>query len=90
MDQGCVCLSLRRRAWDVGAGIGVLIIIAVVKLKALARVVFRLGGGAWASGKQPISWKEGGVTASGPERGLQGGAAGVQVRAGPRDKIKPT
>lgn len=62
VDQGCVCLSLQRRAWDVRAGIGVLIIIAVVKLKALARVVFRLGGGAWASGKQPISWKEGGVS----------------------------
>ena len=51
VDQGCVCLSLQRRAWDVRAGIGVLIIIAVVKLKALARVVFRLGGGAWASGR---------------------------------------
>lgn len=52
MGQGCVCLCLLRCAWDGGAGIGVLVILAVVKLKGLARVLFRLGGGAWASGKQ--------------------------------------
>ena len=46
MDQGCVCLGLRCGAWDSRAGIGVLVIITVVKLKSLARVVFRLGGGA--------------------------------------------
>ena len=81
MDQGCVCLGLRRGAWDSRAGIGVLVIITVVKLKSLARVVFRLGGGAWASGKQPISWKEGGVSrvwsretaASGEQLGSKGG-----------------
>lgn len=67
MGQGCVCLCLLRCAWDSRAGIGVLVILAVVKLKGLARVLFRLGGGAWASGKQSISWKEGGVS---PWQGL--------------------
>lgn len=56
MDQGCVCLRLLRGAWDAQAGIGVLVIVAVVKFKGLARVIFRLGGGAWASGKQRISY----------------------------------
>ena len=62
VDQGRVCLRLLRGAWDARAGIRVLVIVAVVKFKGLARVVFRLGGGAWASGKQQISWKEGGVS----------------------------
>lgn len=68
MDQGCVRLCLLRGAWDAQAGIGVLVILAVVKFKGLARVVFRLGGGAWASGKQRVSWKEGGVS---PRQGLR-------------------
>lgn len=64
MDQwGVSCLLLWSSAWDAQASTGVLVIIVtVIKLKGLARVVLCLGGGAWASRKQLISWKGGGVS----------------------------
>lgn len=63
-DQwGIFRLLLWSSAWDAQASTGVLVIIVtVIKLKGLARVVLCLGGGAWASRKQRISWKGGGVS----------------------------
>lgn len=56
MDQWGICLLLWSSAWDTQASTGVLVIVTVVKLKGLTRVVLRLGGGAWASRKQSVSW----------------------------------
>lgn len=58
-DQWGLCLLLGDKARN--NQVCALFIITVIKLKGFSGVLLHLGGGAWGSRSQWISWKRGGV-----------------------------